>query len=200
MGLQLLDGSGTGQLAYVTQEGQLQTVSESHSLQHHVSRSNGLAFQVIGSSTHSVGGSGGDTYTVLHVQNTSSTRWLVVTYIRVQAILPNAGDENDYFSIGFGTEYSLNGGNATPTNMNKQSGNVADATCKQSLDDNPITVSGTFTEFDRWYSDGISGMTFDKDGSLILGQNNTLESRFITTQSPATVYTRFTFMYINPTE
>ena len=196
MGLQILDGAGTGQLAHVTGEGQIRVVSEGHSLQHHVSRGFGLSFQVIGSSTHT-GGSGSDTYTVLHIQNTSSNLWLVVTYIRVQAILAVTGDENDYFSLGFGTEYSLGGSDATPANMNRQSGNAAAATCKQSLDDDPITVTGTFTEFDRWYTDGISMTTFNKEGSLILGQNNTLESR-ITTIQDGTFYTRVTFMYIDP--
>ena len=197
-GLQILDGSGTGQLAHVTREGQIRSMSEIHSLQHHVSRHSGQAFQVIGNSTHT-GGSGSDTYTVLHIKNISSSKWLLITYIRLQAILSTTGDSEDYFSLGFGTEYSLNGGGTTPVNINRQSGNEADVVCKQSLDDDPITVTGTFTEMDRWYSDGASMMTFNKEGSVILGHNNTFESRF-TTVLDGTFYTRVTFMYVDPAE
>ncbi len=190
MGLQILDGSGKGILATVDASGQLSTVSEMHALQHHLSLHDGLVFQVI--VTH-VNASGGGTYTTLHVRNTSASKLLIVTYIRLQAILDYASSADDFFQIGFDRTYSSGGSIVTPINTNRQSGHAADAIV---YNDNP-NLTGTFTELDRWYIENDKMMIFNKEGSVILGQNNTIEVRVETLQT-GTYYSRMTFMFKDP--
>ncbi len=189
------DGGGRGFLAKVNKEHQLKTVAESHSIQHHVSRTAGESYQVIGDFA-SVAGS---TYTVLHLLNTNTVKKVCISYIRIEAVgitgitLPDA---DSYFQIGFGTTYSSGGSAVTPVVMNRTSGKASGVTA---YDNNPIVI-GTFIEFDRWYpeANGVM-MNFNKEGSILLGQNDTMEIRFVSdgSTSDGTVYARITFFLLD---
>lgn len=188
------DGGGRGYLAKVTGENQLKTVAESHSLQHHISRTSGEAYQVMGDFA-SINNS---TYTILHLRNTNAIKKVCISYMRIQAVGLTGGsslpDSGTYFQIGYGRTYSSGGTEVTPVVMNQTSGIASGVT---SYDNNP-TLAGTFTEFDRWYVEGNGKMmTFNKEGSVILGQNDTLEIRIVSDHTAGTAYARVTFFLLD---
>ena len=189
MGFFLEDGTGTGLRVRVTGENQLETQAEVHELQHHISIRDGQVYQAIG--THTLTTSGAKT--ILHMKNDDADRLLIVSYMRLQ--FPGGDgtiDDNTYFIGGFDTLYSAGGNTVSPVNMNRTSGNVANATVYHN---NP-NVTGSLEEFDRWYSDK-SMQTFNKHGSIILGLGDTMEWRIQTDQSSGEVYVRITLMMID---
>ena len=178
MGIQVEDGKGTGKLLGVNKENRLLAVSINHEMQHHESWHSGQCYQFIGEIT----GVSNDTQSVLHIRNDSSTHKIVISYIRIQGDESGATpDEDSYWEIGFGTTYSAGGSTATPVNMNRASGNAADATVY--ID---ATVTGTFIQADRWQQESNGAMmTYNKHGSIILGKNDTIELRYSTAQTDA---------------
>jgi len=188
MALQIEDGTGKGYRAGVTIENQLMTQAEIHELQHHISRTKGQVYQAIG--THTFSSSG--TKILLHIKNNDPARLMVVSYMRIQFPDSTAVVSTTFFDCGFNTLYSSNGIIITPVNMNASSGNVATVIA---YDDNP-TVSGAFTEFDRWYPDE-SMQTFNKHGSLILGLGDTIAWRLTTDQTSGFAYCRVTLMMLD---
>lgn len=190
MGLQIEDGHGTGTQLKVNCEGQGMVVAESHSLQHHVSWFNGDAYQALSTDT----GITAATETQLHIRNDSTSQNLVVSYIRVQAITDTASKPvvGEYWQLGFGRTVGSGGTPTIPVNMNRTSGKVANVTVTGV---NP-TMAGTFTEFDRWYNVGNNMLTYNKDGSLILGYNDTMEIRLVSAGT-GEAYCRATFMMID---
>jgi len=194
MSTMIKDGTGRGFLAKVNSSGQLIAQVESQSLQHHVSREHGKAFQVIGDFA-SVNNS---THTILHLNNTNSTEIMVVSYIRIQTAGLSGGtalpDTATRFELGFGRTISSGGTTVTPVVMNRTVGKTSGVTC---TDNNP-TMTGTFTEFDRWYVEGDGKMlSFNKEGSLILGKDDTLEIRIVSDHTSGTAYARVTFFLMD---
>lgn len=192
MGFTIEDGAGKGYSVEVTDELQLNVQSENHELQHHESLHNARVYQVIGE----VKGLNNNTYTTLHLDNDVNKK-MTVSFVRLQTVnlsnkatLPSSGT---YFQIGKGRTYSSGGSDTTPTNMNFTSNKTANVTAKT---DNP-TMTGTFTEFDRWYPTSTEDMMiFNKQGSIIMGQNDSIEVRLVTESTSGTAYSRITFMYI----
>ena len=131
----------------------------------------------------------------MHVKNTSSTKNLVVTYIRHQIIdqsggtaIPNA---SNYFRIALGRTYSAGGSTATPVNVFTGSGNTAEATIYQGAP----TLTGTANEIDRWYTKAEADMnTFNKEGAVIVPPNQTIELAYVGDQTSGTLYTRLSFV------
>jgi hypothetical protein len=195
MGFQIEDGRGKGLIAAVTEGGQLLVKSENHPLQQHYSEMDGQAYQVVGDIVAGVGGAA--TFNVLHITNISATMKLNVTYIRLQIVDADATmpDDGTYFQIGVGHTYTSGGTIVTPVNVNRTSGNTADANC---YDNNP-TTDGTFTEIDRYYPTGDGDtVTYNKEGSVILGLNDTIGIRCVTGDGTAvgTAYARISFIFI----
>ena len=193
MAFRIEDGKGRGYISEVNKDLQLQVESKNDHIQHFTSIKKGQAYQVIGDDTTVTNA----TQTILHLTNDSSTHYMVVTYIRCSAMdlaggtaIPNASTR---FELGFGRSYSSGGTEVTPVNMNKTSGNVAEATAY----DNSPTLSGTFVEADRFYpsSDGEE-QTYNKEGSIILGKNDTFEIRLVTDHTSGTAYARVTFIMV----
>lgn len=192
MGFQILDGTGSGYSVKVDSNNEMLVKSNSSSLQHIVSLRDGESYQVVGDFA-SVNNS---THTVLHLKNTSSTKYVVITYIRAQTVdlaggtaAPNAGL---YWQLGTGTTVSSGGTAVIPVNVNFTSGNVANATC---TDNNP-TMAGTFTEIDRYYIQSESDtVTYNKEGSIVLGKDDTLELRVTADSTSGTAYARVSFYY-----
>lgn len=195
MGFQIEDGTGKGYLAKTTEKNELLVRSTIQELQHSISKRDGQVYQVVGDFA-SVNNS---THTLLHIKNNSSTVNLVVTFIRLQTVdlaggtaPPNAGC---YFQLGFGRTVSSGGTVVTPVNMNQRSGNVADATC---TDNNP-TMADSFQEFDRYYpTSEADSVTYNKQGSIILGKDDTFEVRLTADNTSGTGYARVTFMFESP--
>jgi len=193
MGFSIVDGTGSGREVLVTKDNELVTVAHTEPLQHVLSIRDGEAYQVLGDT----GSVTNTTQVILHIQNTSSTKLLVATYIRVQAIdlaggtaLPSG---QTFWQIGFGTTVSSGGAARTPTNLNRTSGNTADVTALSTP-----TIAGTFTEIDRYYSLSSEEMeVFNKQGSIVLGKNDTLDIRLTTDHTSGIAYARCTFVMID---
>ena len=187
------DGTGKSSKAGVTKENQVLTQAENHELQHHISWNDGQAYQILGEITTIAAA----TETVLHIQNTSSTKNFIVSYMRLQIAGESGGtalsDVATYFELGFGRTYASGGSSVTPVNMNQTSGNVASLTCY----DESAVMAGTFTQFDKWYPGPDQMQTYNKHGSLILGFNDTLEIRLVTDHTAGNALARVTGMFKN---
>jgi hypothetical protein len=190
MTLIITDGEGNGYSAGVTNENQLKTLAVTHSIQHHNSRVEGHAYQVIGDTTLN-----NNTHTVLHMINNSSVLNVVVTYLRISAVdltggtaLPSA---LTFFQTGFGRTVASGGSLVLPVNMNQASGKTAPVI---TTSNDPVMV-GTFTEVDRWYVEGAGiENTYYKDGSIILGVGESMEIRCTTDHTAGIAYSRLSFI------
>lgn len=187
---QIKDGTGRGFLLGITPQNQAKVVAEVHSLQHHIARHTGQTYQAISIDT----GITAKTQTLLHLINTDADKVLVISYMRMQAITDTASKPvvGEFFEIGFGRTVASGGSTTTPVNMNRASGNVAKVTAT-GIDP---TMAGTFTAFDRVYNES-SGReyVFNKEGSIILGLNDTIEIRFVSAGA-GEAKARITFMML----
>jgi hypothetical protein len=75
--------------------------------------------------------------------------------------------------------------------MNQSSGKSAPVT---SMDNNP-TMTGTFTEVDRWYPEtqGLEN-TYYKDGSIVMGVGESIEIRVTSDHTTGLAYARMSFI------
>lgn len=186
-----IKNAGDGRMAEVTPSGQLKSSSESLSQQHVISKEFGQAYQAYGRTATLTAG----TTTVLHLKNTDPNRDLVVSFIRIQAVGINVSDDvGNYFEFGFGRTVASGGTPATVTNLNRKRGIVASAVAT----DGSPTMAGTFAGIERWHP-AASGEanTFRKDGSIILGLNDTLEIRYVGTSTTGIAEARITFMLVD---
>jgi len=168
-----------GLLAGVTKDHQIKTRTESHELQHHISWHDGDAYQVMYDDTGVVAGNA----SLLHLTNLSSTQHAVVSFIRLSTVTTgdtgeNGGDTGHYFELGFGsTTANGDSGSAVKApvfvNMNRTSGKVANMRAVGDGD-----IGGTFTRFDKVHpSFRGDQIVYNKHGSLVLGQDDTLDIR-----------------------
>lgn len=193
MAVKIEDNSGDGHGLKVTENNQALVQAESQELQHFISINKAQVYQVSGGTDDVLNG----TNTLLHIRNDSTALKAVITFIRLQVppvadatpTLPGVGT---YFQLGRNTLHASGGVGVEPVNMNFGTGNVADLTCFK----DQVTVSGTFVEFDRWYPDH-SMEIFNKQGSLIMGLNDTFEIRLVSDQAALTAaYCRVTIMLV----
>ena len=178
-----------GQLAYVTQQGQLFTQAESISQQHFVSRYFGNSYQ-ISAQVNLVNGAA----TVLHIRNNDASRDAVFSYMRMQVVgATTVDDVNNYFSWGTGTTVDSGGSVITPKNMNSISGTAAQVTVTSGA-----TMTGTYVESERWYPQSSGQQnTFNKAGAPIMGLGDSAEIRFVGTNTTGIANVRVTFMMID---
>jgi len=168
-----LKNHSTGDLLGITSEHQALVRAESHELNHHISWVSQDTYQALSVDT----GITAKTQTVMHLKNTSPTKYLVISFIRMQAITNTASKPvvGEYFEIGFGRTVSSGGTETTPVNMARFSGKAAEVTAT-GIDP---TMAGTFTAIDRWYNEGNGEFVYNKQGSIILGLNDTFEIRLV---------------------
>jgi hypothetical protein len=119
--------------------------------------------------------------------------------MRVELIDPTGGTVppgvGTYFSVNTGETYTSGGTSLTPTNMNFGSSNGATGNF---YGDNP-TLSGTATEFDRWYVKAEGEMlTWRKEGSIIIPRNKALTIKLVTASTAGTAYARCSFVQVKP--
>lgn len=185
-----IQNHGDGTLLGITKEHQIKARSESHELQHHVSWFAEEAYQAISVDT----GITAATQTLLHIKNTSATKNLVLSFVRMQAITNTASKPvvGEYFEMGLGRTVDSGGTVVTPVNVNALSGKVADAV----LTGIDPTMAGTFTAIDRWYNESNNEQTYNKHGSIILGLNDTFEVRLVSAGTGEAVV-RATFMMLD---
>jgi hypothetical protein len=77
--------------------------------------------------------------------------------------------------------------------MNRTSGNIASLTC---FDESPV-MAGTFVQFDKWYPAAGAMIVYNKQGSIILGLNDTLEIRLVTDHTAGNALVRVTGMFVD---
>ncbi len=190
MGNSIESGAGKRYEAKVDKDLRLWTSSKSESLQHLISENEEQAYQIIGTATLA-----NTTVTAIHVKNTSSDFNMVITYIRHQILDHSGGtafpNVSNYYQIALGRTFSAGGSTATPINIHCGSANLALVTAYQGAP----TLAGTAREIDRWYTKAEGDMNvFNKEGSLIIPPNETIELSYIGDQTGGTIYTRMSFI------
>ena len=189
------DGTGTGKTTKVGFDNQLEVHASSVEQQHYYSERFGQAYQVQGFT----GTLSSATLPILHIRNTSVDKEIVITYIRHQVVDQSATvpATSEYFSLRLGRTYSSGGTAVTPTNLNTGSGNEAEATCYDGTG-STLTLAGTATEIDRYYTvSEASLLVFNKEGSIIIAPNDTLECAYVGTSTAGIAYCRVSF-YMEP--
>lgn len=184
------DGTGQGYKAKVSSGNKLEVSAVTSSIQHAISADQGQAYQVIGMATLAAG-----TTVCLHIQNTSSSMHMDVTYIRHQILDPSGGtsfpNASNYFRIAFGRTYASGGSIVTPVNVNQAKGNIAGIT----VYDSGPTLIGTALEIDRWYTKSEGDMNaLNKEGAVIIEPNRTIELAYVGDRSGGTIYSRLSFL------
>jgi hypothetical protein len=183
------DGTGNGHLAKVLKDNRLSVISKNEPLQHSISVEFHQAYQAIGTATLSSG-----TVAALHFENQSTDHNMVVTYIRHQIIdaaggtaFPNA---SNYYRIACGRKYASGGTIVEPANLFVGSGNISNVIVYEGA---PV-LTGTAIEIDRHYTKAAGDMnTFNKEGSLIVPPNQTIELSYVGDQTSGILYTRMSF-------
>lgn len=190
MGLIIDDGAGKNGSARVNNKQELTVRATAAPVQHEISEKDGQAYQIIGEFS----GLANSTHTVLHLRNKSADKMMFVTYMRLAVVGAASGtafpNVLNYWQIGSGRTVGTGGSATIAANVNRSSSNTADVT---GTNNNP-TMTGTFTELDRHYTkeDGEE-VVYNKEASLALGKDDTLEIRYVTNHTTGTVYARVSF-------
>lgn len=188
--MKIESGVGNGKWAAIDKNNRIQTASETFPYQHIISKEEEQAYQVFGTTTVANG-----SVVALHGKNTSTTRNMVFTYFRHQ-VLDAAGGTAfpttaSYISMNANRTYSSGGSVATPVNMSIGSGNLAEATFYVGAP----TVTGTATEFDRWYTKSEGDMnTFNKEGAFIVQPGQTFDMSYTSDHTSGTIFVRASFL------
>ncbi len=192
--MSIIRDAATGVSAKINTEGQMRVTAESESREHYSSRVHGQTYQAQGTATLASG-----TTTVLHLKNTSTTRKMVVSFVRLQIIDQAGGTAlpaaSNYWELGFDEAVASGGTEVAPVNLNRSSGNTAEVTATYGAP----TMSGTFLQSDVHYAKGDGDANgYDMAGGWILGQNDTVSIRYVGDQTSGTAYGRFTFTMTDP--
>ncbi len=187
---QIKDGTGKSYLAKVGQDNLLWVKSKSSSLQHIISENDQDAYQVWGTASLTSG-----ITNILHVVNNSSSKNMVITFIRLQIISEAGGtaipNDSNYFTLGTGRTYATSGEEAIPINMFLGDGKISETTVYQ---ENP-NLNGTSAEFDRWYPKASGEMyIYNKLGALIVPTERSLEISFVGDHTSGTAFSRISYI------
>lgn len=184
------DGTGSGKRAKVDEDNRLLVRAFSEPYQHEISHSEEQGYQVWSVTTPISG-----TVVCLHIKNNDNSRDMVFSFIRFQAVDMSGGtafpNVNNYFSASFGRVYSSGGTTVSPINILSGSGNSANVTVYK----NGPTLTGTATEFDRWYVHEDGQMKkWNKQGALIIPVNKTMEISYVGDHTSGGIYVRASFV------
>lgn len=182
----LKDGTGEGYTARIDNKNRMRVKATVASLQHVISEDEEEAFQV--SADLAIAASEKN---LLLIKNTHETKNMVITFIRVQAAGAAAADENAYFNVKIGGDYSSGGTALTPANMFVGSAISASGLFYDGSG-SAIVTSGTFTQMDRTYKTDDS---YSKNGSLILPKNSSLLISHKGSTAAGQAYCRVSFYY-----
>lgn len=188
MSLTIKDNTGKGYGLKVDSKNRASTKTMSLSQQYVISNEEQRAYQV--SSEKAIAAS---EIKLLLLKNTSDTRDLVVSYIRLETIGAAAANVNAYWTVYTGGDYASGGTAVTPVNMNIGSainaeGSFYDATAST------IVTSGTLNAIDKtWVTN--DNITYNKQGSLILPKNSCLTISWTGSTAAGTARARVSFYY-----
>jgi len=181
---QIEDGTGSGKLAKVNNENRLLVKAVTSENQHHVSEADHQAYQMSADIAIDI-----TEQDLILIKNTSSTRNLIVTFIRLEVASAAAASEDAYFNVEIGGDYASGGTASVPINMNVGSGTSADGEFYDASGA-AIVVSGTWNQIDRTYKDDNS---YNKHGSLILPKNACLKISHKGSTAAGQAYCRVSF-------
>ena len=145
---------------HIDEDGRGRVLALQQPFQQHVSAVDGDAYQAIAIDT----GITAKTQTLLHLRNDSTSKRVVFTYLRMQAVTDVTYPAvTDYFEIGMGRTVTSGGSAATPVNVNSGSGKSAPVTVTAG----DPTMAGTFELIDRRYiKDNAEEHTHRKEVAL----------------------------------
>lgn len=191
MAIQIFDGTGKGYTAKVTDENQVLTQSETHDLEHHVSRKAGRTFSI--QATQDITGN----TNILHITNASQTRQIIISELDVEHIDLSGGSalpsSNTYFQISFDTTYDSGGTELIPVNLRRDSGNLSAGVVRKNG-----TVTGDPVEWKRLYPHINGNPTFyDFRNSLLLGFNDTMQISLVTDHTSGLVSATLFYTEVN---
>ena len=183
------DGTGKANLAKVGDDNRLWTDAISNSAQHIAAHADQDAFQVIGTTTPAAA-----TVVVLHGKNNHPTKDLVLTYVRHQVVDQSGGtafpNASNYFRMALDRTYASDGASAVPVQLTAGNGKTSQTTWYTSTP----TLVGTAREFDRFYTKAEGDMnTFNKEGTVIVPPNGTIEFSYVGDHTSGTIYCRVSF-------
>ena len=188
--MKIESGTGNGKWVGVDKRNRIIVAAENFPYQHVISKEEGQAYQVSGVTNLANTG-----VVALHMQNTSTTRNMVLTFMRHQVVDAAGGTTfpsvESYFTIELEETYASGGVLTTAVNMLAGSGNGAEVTAYVG---NP-TLTGTGTEIDRWYTKAEADMyTYNKDGSFIIQPGQTVCFHYMTDHTSGVIYMRASFL------
>ena len=184
------DGTGSGKTAAVSDENRLKTTSIISSTEHHINHSDGLSFNLIINQTPSYSDpseASGDVC-FAYIKNTSE---IDMCLEEVNIRLAGTAQSEVVKVRGKNTGTPTGGTNATPANLNLNSGKQASGTF---LVGNELTGLTSGTELDRIYlgsSNDISNFNFGQD--IIVPKNNIIT--FWASTLDAEIYIGLMFNY-----
>ena len=182
-----------GQYAAVDDNHRLQTAAKSSSLQHIVSEESQQAYQVSGSCALTIGSS-----IAIHAKNTSTSKNMIVTFIRAQVIdITGFAEAATYVTLNSGQTVASGGITVTPPNMYIGHSNAAEVTATSGA--SAITQGGTKVEFDRWYPEKDADKEkWNKDGALIVPPQQSIDVMITSGTAAGTLYARMSFIMEAP--
>lgn len=164
----------------------LETFSTSKSMQHTISHISQNAFQTSGLIDIAT-----SEKTVLVITNTSPTKKLVVTYLRLSSIGADAASSTAFFAIKVSGIRSSGGTAVTPVNMFAGSPKEAPATAYEGSGTD-IVMNGSELEIDRNYTANAM-QSYGKEGVLILDTNQSVSVTHIGSTVAGKAYARISF-------
>lgn len=188
MALTIKDNTGKGYGLKVDDKNRLSAKSMSLSQQYVISNEEERAFQV--SSEKAIAAS---EIKLILLKNTSDSRDLVISYIRLETIGAAAANANAYWTVYTGGDYSSGGTATTPTNMNVGSAITAEGTFYDATA-STITTSGTQNVIDKTWATNTN-ITYNKEGALILSKNSCLTISWTGSTAAGTARARVSFYY-----
>ena len=185
MGLQIEDGRGSGRSAGVTPEGNLTTMATSVSEEHETSRLYGLSFIANTTTTaKTLTVVSGNTYNLIYLANTSSTRIMVV-----QTINSSSNAAGGVFTVvknptvGTLSNYNV----FTPVNLNFSSGLLAEATCYSWNEVGTAGITGiTGGTTVAAFITGAAPLPLAVEGAFIIPQNTSIVVQYTSTGATET--------------
>lgn len=186
--MEITDGTGDGLSAKVDSEKRLHTRAVSVSLQHAISSKDKQTFQATSNKAIAT-----TSQNILLIKNTSDTKELVISYIRLSTGGAAATNATAFFSVNIGGDYSSGGSAIIPANMYVGSQESANGVFYDATASN-IVISGTPVEIDRAYVSETE-ISYNKEGSLILPKNAVLSIAHIGSTVAGNAHVRVSFYY-----
>ena len=173
MGIQIEDGTGSGNQVSVSSENRLNVSARTGTRLYYCSRNDGNAYCWTAVSADVAAGVGG-----IYLANNSTSKSLFIERIYLWA------DVVTQFKVWCPASYTAPNGTAiVGVNLNRKSGKTADATCTANETNNAFAAAQTITTVTNSYYDDAaaagSGQWIEYDGALILGYHDSVSVELV---------------------